>query len=69
VIHRATLGTVDKPVDFAVDKTVNNVMVSLSTSVRDGPLLASWSVILCSRRGPQVGFGSGHNLRSRAVPH
>jgi hypothetical protein len=48
VIHRATQGTVDKPVDFAVDKTVNNVMVSLSTSVRDGPLLASWSVILCS---------------------
>jgi hypothetical protein len=52
VIHSAAQRPVDKPVDIAVDKTVNNVMVSLRTSARDGPLLASWSVIPCSSRGP-----------------
>jgi hypothetical protein len=54
VIHRAAQRSVDKPVDIAVDKTVNNVMVSLRTSARDGPLLASWSVIPCASRGPLI---------------
>jgi hypothetical protein len=58
VTHRAAQRPVDKPVDFAVDKTVNNVMVSLRTSARDGPLLASWSVIPCSSRGRESGSGA-----------
>jgi hypothetical protein len=44
-IHRLGEEVVDNPVNLAVDKGVNNVMVSLTISARDVTELASASVV------------------------
>jgi len=58
LIHRSPGLAVDNAVGFAVDKTVNNVMVRLATSAHHGPRTCRWPVILRSASATSVSLRS-----------